>query len=416
MTIDRKPSAAPGLRARPRADGVVYYWIASAVSKHPAVVDYPGKTVRLTYDTDAERADRCKLLTAELREWLDGQTRRGLAFDGTLASLIDCYQRDEDSPYRNIKENTARSYDQSLSILRGIYGPRRLSSLLGRDFARWYRELKEPAEAGGPERIRRAYDCIKLLRVIVGYGASNRYAGCSEASAMLSEMRFHAPAPRGVAMTFGQAEQFVTKALELGHLSMALSIAMQFELSIRQIDMIGEWVRDTGMEGRGGIVALGRRWQGGITWADLDAALVLRKRTTKTGALGEWDLRRCALVMRVLALYEPLAGRVGPMIVDPRAGRPFTYRVFHNRWREIAGLAGLPSDLWNRDSRAGGITEGDEAGADKRDLQRLATHSSAKTTERYVRSTLKSTSRVADLRAAGRNGGGTSGGNAGGMK
>lgn len=400
MTSQGKAGRAPGLRARSRADGVAWYWIASAASKRAAVAEYPGeRTVRL-HGTPEEMAARCRVLTAELREWLAGQDERGRAFDGTLASLIDCYQRDEDSPYRAVKWNTRKHYDDTLALLRGSFGARRIDALTGRDFTRWYRVLKEPAEPGGPERVRRAYNCMKLLRIVVRYGAANGLAGCVQVSAMLSMQRFPLPPPRKVAMTFEHAQAIVDKALALDRPSIALAQALQFETALRQRDIIGEWEPDAAPGAQGGIVALGRRWTGGVTWADIDGDLVLTKATTKTGAVGEWDLRRCPLVMAVLDRFLPLAGRVGPLIIEETSGRPYFYRNYTRVWRRIAEAAGVPREVWNMDSRAGGITEGSDAGAETNDLRLLATHSEARTTNRYVRKTRAATNRVLDLRAA----------------
>ena len=137
----------------------------------------------------------------------------------------------------------------------------------------------------------------------------------------VGRQRFALPPPRKVAMSFEHARAIVEKALELGRPSIALAQALQFDCSLRQRDVIGEW-QDVAELGRdiplGGIQALGRFWTGGVTWGDVDGDLTLRKATTKTGAVGEWDLRRCPLVMGVLDRFLPLAGRVGP--TGPKPG------------------------------------------------------------------------------------------------
>lgn len=410
-------ASAPGLRKRPRADGIAWYWIASAASKHPAVADYPGaKTVRLHFDTDEERAARCRILTAELKAWLSDQRSVGRAFSGTLASLIDCYRRDEDSPYRAVKANTRKHYDDVLDLLSGMFGQRWIDALTGRDFTRWYRVMREPREPDGQERVRRAHNGIKLLRIVTNYGAAVGYPGCEQAATMLSRLRFAPPPPRKVAMSYEQAAAIVSKAIEMKRPSIALAQAIQFETTLRQRDVIGEWV-DDGTPDIQGIVALGRRWTGGVTWADIDADLVLSKATTKTGAIGEWDLKRCPLVLLALKAFEPLTGRVGPLVIDEPSGRPYFHRNYARIWRSIADAAGVPREVWNMDSRAGGITEGSDAGAEIGDLRLHATHSDVKITGRYVRATRAATDRVLDLRAARRRtgtDGGTSGGNAGG--
>ena len=183
----------------------------------------------------------------------------------------------------------------------------------------------------------------------------------------------------------------------MGRPSIALAQALQFELSLRQKDVIGEWDMADGV---GGITAFGARWSGGVTWGDIDSDLILRKATTKNGTIGEWDLKRYPLVMSALESFQPLTDRIGPVVMDEPRGRPYTYRVFHNRWRQIADVSGLPAGVWNMDSRAGGITEGSDAGAPVGDLRLHATHSDVRTTERYIRGALPASNRVADLRTA----------------
>lgn len=385
---------APGLKVRQRKGGDAFYWVAGAVTRKAG--GYPVKTVRLHYANHEERAARCRVLTAELRQWLAGQGKRSTVFTGSLHSLITCYQQDEDSPYRDVKWNTREHYDDSLSILDRAVGKRRIADLTRKDFARWHKNFKAPAEPGGPERLRRAYNAMKVLRIILSYGLSMRYAGCTTARAILHEMKFELPERRESAPTYAQALAIIDHALEIGRPSIALAQALQFELSLRQKDVIGEWVDAEG--GKSGIVNLGKRWTGGITWSALSGN-VLRKKTTKTAATGEWDVSRHDLLVKALAAFEPIGERVGPMIVSERHGLPYSYREFYRDWRAIADAAGVPKDIWNMDSRAGALTEGADAGAVDGDLQKAATHASVKTTNRYIRRTLAATTRVADLRA-----------------
>jgi hypothetical protein len=103
--------------------------------------------------------------------------------------------------------------------------------------------------------------------------------------------------------------------------------------------------------------------------------------------------------MKALATYAP-EERLGVMVVSERTGLPYDLYDYSRDWRPFATEAGVPKKVWNRDSRAGGITEGWDADADVKDLQRLATHSTPAMTERYARNSLASTTRVAKLRVA----------------
>lgn len=202
------------------------------------------------------------------------------------------------------------------------------------------------------------------------------------------------PAPRGKEMTFAMASAVLDEALTAGIRSIALGQALQFELGLRQIDVIGTWVKsDTAT---GGLTYRGRRWTGGITWADLTAER-LAKRTSKTGQEGQWRVADYPLLLKAIAAFAE-EERVGPAIIDERTGQPYKHQEYAKRWRPLATIAGVPNDVWNMDSRAGAITEADEAGAEPDDVRKFATHADRQTTQRYIRRTGEATSRVAKLR------------------
>jgi len=92
--------------------------------------------------------------------------------------------------------------------------------------------------------------------------------------------------------------------------------------------------------------------------------------------------------------------QVGPVIKDSCTGQPFKERRFQKNWRAVARAAGIPDDVMNRDSRAGGVTKGSDAGADLEHLRHRAWNSSVTTTARYSRKTLIKTRAVARLRVA----------------
>lgn len=385
---------APGLRVRPRRDGPAYYWVATAVSRKAA--KYPTKTVRLHYATNEERAKRCQTLTAELKAWLDergeGEAKR---FNGTMASLVDCYQTDPDSPFHEVRQVTRGGYTHDLRIIKRTVGTTIIEDLTRADFARWYRNFKAPDKPDGHERIRRGHGLLTMVRIIMKFGAGMKYDGCRDAAAILADMRFETPAAREAEMTFAQASAIVDKALDLGLRSIALGQALQFDLGLRQADVIGIW--ESAADGQAGIVFRKNRWNSGVLWSDINANGTLRKKTSKTSTLGEWHLPSFSLVSRVLAGF-PAEERVGPMVIDEATGRPYQRHRYSRMWRLVATAAGVPASVWNRDSRAGAITEGSEAGAEANDLQTMATHADAATTRRYIRSTEGAISRVANLR------------------
>jgi hypothetical protein len=67
-------------------------------------------------------------------------------------------------------------------------------------------------------------------------------------------------------------------------------------------------------------------------------------------------------------------------------------------WRRVCEAAGLPSGLWNRDLRAGGITEAQMAGAAAEDRAKMAGHSAKVNQSVYARDRLVASNRVIEAR------------------
>jgi len=320
---------------------------------------------------------------------------RPVDFDGTLGALCRLYETHPDSPYQDKAPGTQRVYADDLRLIGRVLGARRIAKLTGLDFARWYKEFKKPKEDGAPERKRRAHGIMVMLRILFSYGAMMRLAGCKELRDVLSHMRFADAPPRDQQITYPQATAFIAKAHQLGFPETALAQALQFEGTLRQWDVIGEWVRDRA-------APEGWRWTKGLLWNEIGRDRTLRKKTSKTGAAVMIDLNDYPLVAAELDRLGEIP-RIGPAVLDSRTREPFKRREFSGRWREIVRAAGIPDEVWNRDSRAGGVTEGADAGADIEDLRQHAGHADTRTTQRYNRKTLVKSKRVAQLRVAHRN-------------
>ncbi|WP_292052652.1 site-specific integrase [Martelella sp.] len=314
---------APGLKARKRANGAVaYYWVASAVSRDTA--GYPIKTVRVHGDENGIR-HRCLLLTAELKEWLSQQDRgQAKRYDGTLRSLIRLYQTTPESPYNRVKANTRAMYNESLGLLEKSVGARRLGQLTGLDFVRWYNNFRLPAGEGKPERQRRAYKAMQLLRIVIKFGVVMNIADCFRLATIFSGMEFTAPAARTKSITYDQAQAICEKAAENGLLSIAIAQALQFDLTLRQIDVIGRW--ETSIEAEtGGILDRGQRWVDGLLWSHIDPDGVLSKPTSKTGQTAEHDTRAYPMLRQLLDMIpQEKTGRAGCNIRDDRPSIPIS--------------------------------------------------------------------------------------------
>jgi len=309
-------------------------------------------------------------------------------------------------------------YDESLDLLEVTVGKRRLAKLTGLDFRRWYNELKAPIEhtekeiaaakkagvplSSKPPRMRRAFKAMQLLRIIIKFGVVANITDCFRLNTVLAEMDFASPPARTAFITFDQVKAFCAKAIEVGRVSMAQAQALQFELTLRQADVIGQW--EPADPDDGGIVDRGQRWSGGVAWNHIDAKGILVKETTKQidpnqVHVAEHDTTAYPFLRSMLDL-TPQEKRFGPIVIDEASGLPYRYRHYAEVWRKIADEVGIPRHVSNRDSRAGGMTEGSDAGADIEHLRHHATHSNIATTGRYDRHTLEKTRNVAKLRVA----------------
>ncbi len=421
---------APGLEARHRGNRTEYYWVAS---KDARARGFRPRTVRF-HDDMANHADavrvarRCRELDAEMTDWLaDPGGQQVTIYDGTLTSLIGCYQRDPQSSYRSNTQGTRACYDDWCRTLIALAGTRRIDRLTGRDLRNWFLAIMQPAAPGGAPRLRLARGCVRqMMPILLAYGAEIQLPGCLELAEVLDRMTLRVPRetriawkaarPRKIAMTFEQASAIVDEGLRRGtrrHRSVALGVAAQFEFTLRQIDVIGWWEQPEGAIAKTAIAktAIGKTaitkpgrgggskiWRAGLTFEQL-AGGTLDLTTSKTTTDAPFAVGAYPLFVRALEAVPP-AERRGPLVVDER-GAPVQRRYYRELYVEVARLAGVPKGVWNMWARHGGVTEAHDAGADLVDIGKHAQHSNPATTSRhYIVPTIETTRRVAAKRVA----------------
>jgi hypothetical protein len=405
--------ATPGLKRRRRANGdVALYWVAR---RDIVKAGYTPETVRLHYADTAEDlplvSSACQRLQAEMLAWSAGEKQDYKAFDGTIGSLARRFQIDTESPVQGWKFNTRRSQLHIVGTIEKAFGARALAALGLKDFRRWYDAAKAPKKPEGPERVDRACKIMKMIREMLRYGVAAELdqPQCIRLLTILQATEFKQPKRRRSKLELHHVEAFIPQAVAAGRLSLALGTAIQFETGMRQKDVIGEWEPVPAGEEPPGIVLRGRRgkgwrrWCNGLTWADLGRDCVISKETTKTGALVSHDLKLLPLVMQVLAMI-PAEQRVGALIVDETAGRPYAEFAYARDWRVIARKADIPDAVWNTDARAGAITEAEDAGAELDTIRGSIGHTQASTTARYSRGAIGKSRIVASKRIAFRKG------------
>ncbi len=377
MSSTEEKTAAPGLKWRTRGDGsrVPYWCPRSELVKQ----GYRPKTVRLHYEAnDPALADRCRALQAEMLAWAGDQSgkRYKEEYDGTFASLVRIFETHEDSPIHEVGEATQRTYSKTMALLMNHKGKRRVDKVKGIDVKRWYKELIGASPVGW------AYFTINVLKVVLSFGASLRFADCALLRNELQRVRFNAGPRRTEVITAKQVAVFVDKAREMSFDWMARCVLLQFEFAMRRRDVIGEYVTDDG--GNCGIRQGRKVWRDGLIWADIDKNGIVRriisKTRRKTKAQAVHAIADYPMVGQELARTPP-EQRIGPLVICHITGQPPTEAQCRRFFRIIARQAGIPDKVWNMDARAGANSEADEAGATQEERMAMSTHSTQENSE-----------------------------------
>ncbi len=405
--IAPKIDNAPGLRLkeRRRPQGWIARWQARTDLKRRGYA-IKERTLLFIGDepTDDERAylaGVCQSLQDDMLVW----SREGIpvapaGFDGMLRSLIRCYQTDPDSSYKAIRYHTRKNYDSFLKRLEDEHGYERLAEIKGRQIKRWDEEW---GQIGRPT----ARGMIMILRVILGFGTSIlEDTQCQRLRGLLSAMRFKGTAQRKEVLELDQVIAIRERARKIGYPSIALAQAFQFECTLRQRDVIGEWIP---LEEKGppsDIWDVGRqwRWLRGLRWSEIDnESLKLVHVTSKRDKEIEVDLHNAPMVIEELMLSYPNGlPSAGPVIVCERTGKPWNAASFRRDWRKIATACGVPKSVYNMDTRAGAITEGTDSGAAIEDVRHAAAHSNIAMTQKYSRQQARKTAKVMKMRVEAR--------------
>jgi hypothetical protein len=274
-------------------------------------------------------------------------------------------------------------------------GGRSIAAVTAKDLNKWYALWSDDGQKLAAARM-----ALCVIKAAVRFGITLRKPGCAEFREILDNMTFAAPKPRVFYPTATEIERARTAARQAKRPLRALAYALQFETTLRQRDVIGEWVALSDPR-PSSILGYGQKWLG-PTWAQIDTHLILRLTPSKTENTSEikvaFDLTECPMVMAELATI-PDGKRKGPLITDERTGLPYRYDVWGAGWRRDRKAADISPQVWNRDLRAGGLTEGDLAGASIDDRSKIAGHASKRITARvYDRNTLEAHRRQAAAR------------------
>lgn len=403
---------APGLKWRKLASGLSPVWVADETDVKNGY--YP-KTVNLrdVADNPEVLVAKCNSLQADMILWRTGHRADPHKFDGTVKSLISIYETHKRSSYRKLKPGSLRPYNHYLRKLRGHIGAIRLDDITGIDLMEWH-----DLWSGDGKYLAASAMARSVLKAAVSFGVMLRLDGCVELAEVLTETSRKLPSPksRDETVTADQVVKLRQAAHAEGAKSAALAYAIAFETMLRLWDVTGQWVPMDAV-GISDVVNAARKekWFG-LGWDNIDANLMLTftpsKTADKTGKSVVFHLTKAPMVIEELA-HWPVEARNGPVIVSEKTGLPYleqNWRRQFNRHRKTAGIA---TNVWARDLRASGITEGRASDASIDDAAKVAGHKSTRTTKKvYDRAVLEAADRFAEARIRGREQSGNRSGNA----
>ena len=312
--------------------------------------------------------------------------------------MIARYKSDEFSPIQEVKANTRVGYVEQLSKLEQAIGHMKVEDLDYVEIKKSQRAMQEKGRS-----ITYIHRFFNTLRRVARYGKALKIKPAAEVASVLAEMRFPTGAARQIAPTREQVYKIVAAADANGRDYFALGILIQYEFSLRAVDVRGHWLATNEQEGR--IIRNGKRWQDGLTWDMFDTELtqfknVISKTIKPLPAPYTFDL---TLVPEIRSRLQKIRQEnpVGPVIIATRSdGLPYTRSGWTRVWAKMKEDAKVPKDIWLMDLRAGGVTEAKNLGADPYALRDAAQHRNTATTDRYSRDRSDGANKIVQLRQA----------------
>lgn len=404
---------APGLVWRPMKGGWQVRWQARTDLVRRGFTPksarlWAGPESELTDKVIAFVQDRANALQNEMLVWGRGGVPVAAEFNEKVGGLIDCYQTDPDSTYRKLRFASRKYVDVLCRRLKATHADDNIVDLKGRTFHRWHEEF-----GGNEGKIAMAHAMMGMVRTLMTFGMTIlENDECARVSAILHKMRFTNSKPRNERLTAEHVDLIRAKAHGEQAGAIALAQAFQFELMLRQKDVIGEWV-PLSEPGASEVIDGNSKWLRGIRWTEIDENLVLTHVTSKRQKEIVVDLSLAPMVMEELRRFigvradatitRDMLPAAGPIIVNDRTKFPFAAVTYRTRWRALADGCGIPKSVRNMDSRAGAISEATDAGAELEHVRHAATHSDIAMTQRYSRNGQNKTAGVQMKRVEHRN-------------
>lgn len=331
--------------------------------------------------------------------------------DRTLKELIDAYQDHKVSSFHKLRYQNRKWQASLLKRISGLYGHFPLKDIRFVTAKEWHMDWLGP-----DNKIAIAHALVGTLRTLAGFGLTLlEDEECERLCMVLKRLKVPQCEPRKSVMTAEQVIAIRQTARNQFRYSIAFAQALQFDLILRQKDVIGEYVPHS-EKGDSDVVTDKEKWIRGLRWEEIDENLMLSHVTSKKQKTLVVDLKMAIMVLeeldprwwetlvvedpdtKIVTVHRELLPSSGPLIISESTGMPYHADDFRRKWRLLADMSGIPKHVKNMDSRASGISEARDAGADIENVREAATHSSIEQTRDYDRNKQKKISDVQSIR------------------
>ena len=240
--IAPKLENAPGYVLRPIKNGWAVKWFARTdiISR-----GYKRRSYAVCHigfePTAVERqyiSEICNAWQDDMLAFAKGIPNMPGVFDGTWKSLAHCYTNDPDSPFHKNRYRSRRNAKSFLNIIVADHGDELVADTKARHFLRWY-------EAWTARGIPMAHGLMGRQREALQFSArpfSTTNLGPGRQRAVALDMKFTQGKPRKSILLIEQATAVREELHNRNQHEIALAQAIQFELTLRQKDVIGEWI------------------------------------------------------------------------------------------------------------------------------------------------------------------------------
>lgn len=325
------------LVAKPRKDGVAYYWQPWKPLRDA------GFLVRRLSDNRAEAIRQAEELNAEVDAYYSGTAPVAIK-PGSVKALVKLYRADE--RFKKLRPRTQDDYDYSIAIIEHWAGDFPARALTRKAIREWYRALRD--KRGNAVSGRAA----AMLRVLLNFALDE---GWIEGGNPADRMRLSTVGGNTRVWTMDEVTTLAAKARELGHHSIAAAVLLAAYTAQRPADILA------------------------VAWSAYDG---------RTLAFVQAKTGRAVPVPVIAPLRQALAetkrADALQIVVDEATGRPYAMDRFQKRFAEVRQAAGLPAELKFYGLRHTAATALGAAGATDDEIRAITGHATRAVVARYV--------------------------------